>query len=95
MNEIIFKMKSDGRSGGGRNLNIEALRVLMMFLIVCLHIGTRIVDFSELHDVGGLRHALIHGFRSVTFLGVSTFAFISGYYGIQVSTQLLFKHSNK
>lgn len=66
-----------------RNLNIEALRVYMMLLIVILHITGSYLDNDGIRQSGGLAMGWLLGYRSFTFLGVSTFAFISGFYGVK------------
>lgn len=67
-----------------RNLNIEALRVAMMLLIVIMHIGGGSTDMDLIHTLGGANSGTFVAYRSLTFLGVSTFAFISGFYGVNL-----------
>ena len=66
-----------------RNRNIEALRVAMMLLIIMLHLT------GELWNIPAARSqendfcsSLLIASRTLFLLGVNTFAFISGYYGI-------------
>lgn len=66
-----------------RNLNIEALRVYMMLLIVILHISGSYLDADIVRQSSGCEMGWLLGYRSLTFLGVSTFAFISGFYGVK------------
>jgi peptidoglycan/LPS O-acetylase OafA/YrhL len=70
-----------------RNTNIEALRVIAIFLILLLHVSTTI-----LKEDGILVTNTAVLFRSYTFLGVSIFAFISGYYGTKWNSKKLFKY---
>lgn len=67
-----------------RNLNIEALRVYMMLLIVLLHATGTYIDLHNIRSSFGLGVGWLFGYRSITFLGVTTFAFISGYYGVKL-----------
>lgn len=73
-----------------RNLSIESLRVFLMFLIVTLHLSARVYDIESSGNVFTL--ALLHGIRSVCILGVSTFAFISGYYGVKFNLQKFLRY---
>lgn len=61
-----------------RNLNIEALRVIAMLSILLLHISGRLFVSED-----NVVHAAELAVRSYFFIGVSTFAFISGYYGVK------------
>ena len=70
------------RPGGKRNLNIECLRVMMMLLIVIMHLSGHSVDMDSVRSGGSIENYIILAYRSITYLGVPTFAFISGYYGI-------------
>lgn len=69
-----------------RNQNIESLRVVMMLLIVALHVIGNIFPIESMrsitHDVA---NASFFSIRSLCNLGVSTFALISGYYGVRWS----------
>ena len=66
-----------------RNQNVEALRVIMMLLIIMMHISARVFCINDVSTItGNVRVALFYGFRSFTFIGVSTFAYISGFYGV-------------
>lgn len=67
-----------------RNLNIEALRVYMMLLIVLLHATGTYIDSQNIRSSFGFDVGWLFGYRSITFLGVTTFAFISGYYGVKL-----------
>lgn len=66
-----------------RNLNIEALRVYMMLLIVILHMSGSYLDEDVVRQSYGISMGWLLGYRSFTFLGVTTFAFISGFYGVK------------
>ncbi len=67
----------------GRNQNIECLRVWMMLSIVIMHLsGGSVSSIPELLSKGGINSAIFFSYRSLTHLGVPTFAFISGFYGI-------------
>lgn len=72
-----------------RNLNIEALRVVAMLSILLLHISGRIF-VSENHTI----HTIELAVRSYFFIGVSTFAFISGYYGVKWNTSKFLKYES-
>ena len=73
-----------------RNLNIEALHVYMMFLIVVLYITGSYLDIEDVRQCCSLNMGWLLGYRSLTFLGVSTFAFISGYYGVKLHLDEVF-----
>lgn len=67
-----------------RNSNIEALRVLLMLLIILLHMSGEFYDIKELrlkHD--DIISSSILSLRMIFLLGVNTFAFTSGYFGIK------------
>ncbi len=72
-----------------RNQNIELLRVLMMLLIVVMHISGHSVDLDTIRTGGDINSYWILSYRSFTYLGVPTFAFISGYYGISFKLKKL------
>lgn len=61
-----------------RNLNIEALRVIAMLSILLLHISGRLFVSED-----NMIHAAELAVRPYFFIGVSAFAFISGYYGVK------------
>lgn len=75
-----------------RNPNVEILRVVMMALIVMLHLSAQVFDIqtftSMSHDVNA---SVFMAFRSFLFLGVSTFALISGYFCVKFSLRKLLK----
>lgn len=74
-----------------RNSNIEALRVFMMFLIILLHFSARVYDLKDTDNYPAFTFSILQSIRSFCFLGVSTFAFISGYYGINWSLNKFLK----
>ncbi len=66
-----------------RNYNVECLRVIMMFLIIMLHLSGEFYDLGKVALISNnIEISSVFGFRSLLMVGVSTFAFISGYYGI-------------
>lgn len=72
-----------------RNSNIECLRVVMMLFIIMLHLTGEFYDLNEIALVSGnVEISALFGLRSLLMLGVSTFAFISGYYGISPKGRL-------
>lgn len=75
-----------------RNSNVETLRVLMMYLIVLLHFFARVFDLGNPDKYSPFIFSAIQGIRCICFLGVSTFAFISGYYGIKWSLKKFLKY---
>lgn len=75
-----------------RNSNVETLRVLMMYLIVLLHFSARVFDLGNPDKYSPFIFSAIQGIRCICFLGVSTFAFISGYYGIKWSLKKFLKN---
>lgn len=72
-----------------RNQNVEALRVVAMLSILLLHVSGRIF-MSENNTV----HTIELAVRSYFFIGVSTFAFISGYYGVKWNTSKFLKYES-
>lgn len=73
-----------------RNQNVEFLRILMMLMIVIMHISARLFDLDKVFGTPSLLNATILGIRGVSFLGVSTFALITGYYGARLNYKKLF-----
>lgn len=68
-----------------RNANIETLRVMLMFLIILLHLSGRFYDVDALRSMSGdIQASALLSSRMIFLLGVNTFAFISGYFGIKV-----------
>lgn len=66
-----------------RNYNVECLRVIMMILIIMLHLSGEFYDLGKVALISNnIEISSVFGFRSLLMVGVSTFAFISGYYGI-------------
>lgn len=68
-----------------RNIKIEGLRVLFMWIIVMLHLltyGFKYVNATPFvgHDISGM---MVPSLLGITKLGVTGFIFISGYYGIK------------
>ena len=66
------------RLNNKRNLNVEALRVVAMLSILMLHFSS--ILFSSKTGLIGSIESIV---RSYFFIGVSTFAFISSYYGVK------------
>lgn len=65
------------------NYNVECLRVIMMLLIIMLHLSGEFYDLGKVALISNnIEISTVFGFRSLLMVGVSTFAFISGYYGI-------------
>mgnify|MGYP003292962287 CR=1 FL=1 len=74
-----------------RNTKIEALRILLMTLIVIRHfMGESGEAFYSLTE-GGVTNALHFGMLPITALGVSTFAYISGYFGVKMNFRKFFE----
>lgn len=74
-----------------RNANIETLRVMLMFLIILLHLSGRFYDVDALRSMSGdIQASALLSSRMIFLLGVNTFAFISGYFGIKVGGQFKF-----
>lgn len=69
-----------------RNPNIEALRVLMMLFIIMLHLSGTYYNIDDCRNTGHqFEISSILSLRMILLLGVNTFAFISGYFGIRSS----------
>lgn len=76
-----------------RNVNIDALRTLMMLLIVSLHMSSVVYDIHALRlQQGCVSSSILVGLRSIMFMGVSCFAFISGYFGVKFDLSKLLKY---
>lgn len=76
-----------------RNINIEFCRVLAMFLIVSLHLTGRIFPLEEMESTSGDWYtSLLLACRSFFFIGVSFFAFISGYFGVKWNLKKAIKY---
>lgn len=76
-----------------RNLNVESLRVLMMLLIIILHMSGEYFNIKSLYDYNGdITVSMIFALRQLCFLGVSTFAFVSGFYGISQGGRKFIKY---
>lgn len=73
-----------------RNQSIELFRVLLMFLIVLFHLSARVFDISTFSKESTF--IIVHSIRSICVLGVSCFAFISGYYGISFKIEKFIKY---
>lgn len=66
-----------------RNLNLEALRVVLMILIILLHLSGIFYNIPSIRSESfNIEASLLLGMRMIFLLGVNTFAFISGYFGI-------------
>lgn len=67
-----------------RNANIEALRVVMMFFIIMLHMSGQYYNIDTCRVTGhSIEYSGVLSLRMLLILGVNTFAFISGYFGIR------------
>lgn len=75
------------RLNNKRNLNVEALRVVAMLSILMLHFSS--ILFSSKTGLIGSIESIV---RSYFFIGVSTFAFISSYYGVKWNAMKFFKY---
>ena len=64
-------------------MNVESLRVFMMLLIVIMHLSGGSIDLDAVRSYYSINNLWILCYRSITYLGVPCFAFISGYYGIK------------
>lgn len=66
-----------------RNFNLEALRVVLMLLIILLHLSGQFYDVPTIRlEPCNIETSSMLGMRMIFLLGVNTFAFISGYFGI-------------
>lgn len=66
-----------------RNLNLEALRVVLMMLIILLHLSGIFYNIPSIRSESfNIEASLLLSMRMIFLLGVNTFAFISGYFGI-------------
>ena len=70
-----------------RNLNIEALRVIAMLCILLLHFSGRLFVSED-----NVAHTVELTVRSYFYIGVSIFAFISGYYGVKWNIRKFLKY---
>jgi surface polysaccharide O-acyltransferase-like enzyme len=67
-----------------RNANIEALRVIMMLFIIMLHMSGQYYNIDACRLTGhSIEYSSVLSLRMLLMLGVNTFAFISGYFGIR------------
>lgn len=73
--------KSINQIGGGRNSSIDLLKIIAITMVVCLHVSPTLFE----HYPSIIGTSIIHGLRSYFMLGVTIFAFISGYYGVRWS----------
>lgn len=76
-----------------RDYNIELLRIVLMFMIVLLHMVSHGLEFipSLINNSGNTKINLFHiGVFNLTIIGVNTFVFISGYYGIKYKLSNVF-----
>lgn len=60
--------------------SIDLLRIIAIFLIVCLHISPIIL---ETNSTSLIDKTCVYSLRSICLLGVSLFGFISGYFGVK------------
>ncbi len=72
--------KLSDRAEGGRQSNMEACRIVSMFLIVLLHTTYGVFGYPETFDRDGL---LVFLFSSVSIYAVDVFILLSGYFGIR------------
>lgn len=76
-----------------RNIRIDSLRTTMMVLIIGLHLSSIIFDIQATKAIHrDVFSSLLVSFRSLLFIGVSGFAFISGYYGIKFSLKKMIRY---
>ena len=69
-----------------RNSNIEALRVFLMLLIILLHLSGEFFDIKEIRLYqNDITSSSVLSLRMIFVLGVNTFAFTSGYFGIKTT----------
>jgi surface polysaccharide O-acyltransferase-like enzyme len=84
---------SDNKILAKRDYNIELLRIVLMFMIVLLHMVSHGLEFvpSLIKNLPNERINPYHiGIFSFTIIGVNTFVFISGYYGIKYKLSNVF-----
>ncbi len=68
-----------------RDSNLEALRILSMFMIVCHHIIVHGLGVFNAIDGSMATTAILTSIESFFIYGVNIFILISGYYGIKLS----------
>ncbi|WP_206535958.1 hypothetical protein, partial [Segatella baroniae] len=74
-----MNLESDNNSSK-RNTTIEALRVIMMFFIIMLHMTGQYYNIDTCRLTGhNIEYSGVLSLRMLLMLGVNTFAFISGF----------------
>lgn len=78
-----MNLESDNNSSK-RNTTIEALRVIMMLFIIMLHMTGQYYNIDACRLTGhNIEYSGVLSLRMLLMLGVNTFAFISGFFGIR------------
>ena len=71
---------------GARNSSIDLLKLFAITMVVCLHVSPSLL--FQYPSIVGV--SIIHGLRSLFMLGVTIFAFITGYYGAKWSSKFFY-----
>jgi peptidoglycan/LPS O-acetylase OafA/YrhL len=77
-----MNLESDNNSSK-RNTTIEALRIIMLFFIIMLHMTGQYYNIDACRLTGNnIEYSGVLSLIMLLMLGVNTFAFISGFFGI-------------
>ena len=74
----MFTKEADNTRKNNRCANFEALRIVIMLLIIIGHI---MMYSTKLDKVGTVEYYITNAVRSFTMVAVNTFVLITGYFG--------------
>ncbi len=84
-------MKNSSKINTKRDLNIELLRIILMFLILLIHANAVCLPIESKNQINLFRPFIFFFIEAVTYCAVPTFILISGWYGIHATKKGILK----
>lgn len=85
---------SNLKNGGGRDTNMELLRIVLMFFVMLIH-TTQTLHYPTFdgNDISNFEFCMVSIMRAISSVAVNVFVMLSGWYGIRFSKMGLFRLS--
>lgn len=84
-------MENDHKINTKRDLNIELLRTILMFLILLIHANAVCLPIESKNPTNLFRPFIFFFIEAITYCAVPTFILISGWYGIHATSKGILK----
>jgi surface polysaccharide O-acyltransferase-like enzyme len=67
-----------------RQSNIELLRIIVMFMVMCIH-TTLAIRYPEMESATSTEYFVVGAIKAFSLVAVNVFVMISGWFGIKFS----------